>query len=243
MADVSFNYYDLHSHLLPGVDDGCVDLKESLACLQSLERAGCHSVVCTPHMGLPHYRDNTPEQLVPRLQSLQNSASAAGLSIRLHAGGEFRLIEESVDWWQTHGVPVLGRSRYVLLDTWERQWKSHLDNSIDWLLSHNYIPILAHPERMLLETPEWEQSLDELRSRGVLLQGNFKSFADHDRPTVKERAESLLKSDAYYFLASDSHGPASLPSRWQGLDVLRQHLNPDALHSLVWERPKQILEG
>lgn len=243
MADISFKYYDLHSHLLPGVDDGCADVSESIACLQSLERAGCHAVVCTPHMGLPHYQDNTPKQLVSRLQTLRSSASEAGLSITIHAGGEFRLIENSIPWWQTHGVPVLGRSRHVLLDTWERQWKSYLDASMDWLLSNDYIPILAHPERMLLEETEWELRLDELRNRGVLLQGNFKSFADRDRPIVKKRAENLLKKNAYHFLASDSHGPSSLPSRWRGLNVLRQTLRPEELHSLVWERPQHLLEG
>lgn len=243
MTEVRFQYYDLHSHLLPGVDDGCIDEHESLHCLQSLEKAGCQSVVCTPHMGVPRYQGNTPKQIGSRLQALQNVATKAGISITLHAGGEFRLVETSIDWWRTHDVPVLGQSRYVLLDTWERQWKDHLDESLEWLLSNNYTPVLAHPERMLLAESEWETKLDELRSRGVLLQGNFKSFADRERPIVKERAERLLKKQAYYILASDSHGPSSLASRWQGLESLQQALGPEELRLLIWERPKQILDG
>ena len=93
-------YYDLHSHLLPGVDDGCVDLSESLACLKALSNAGCQAVVCTPHMGLPRYRQNTPRNLDSRVAALKQSVLDSGIEIEIYGGGEFRLVEDSIEWWQ-----------------------------------------------------------------------------------------------------------------------------------------------
>ncbi|MCH2120410.1 MAG: CpsB/CapC family capsule biosynthesis tyrosine phosphatase [Planctomycetota bacterium] len=236
-------YYDLHSHLLPGVDDGCVDLSESLACLQALSNAGCQAVACTPHMGLPRYRQNTPRNLDLRVAALKQSVLDSGIEIEIYGGGEFRLVKDSIEWWKEFTVPVLGESRFVLFDTWERQWHAFLDRSLDWLLAQNYVPILAHPERMLLGDSEWEAKITELLGRGILLQGNFKSFADDSRPEVKARAGQLLDRGVYYILASDSHGPTSLDSRWQGFDELKQNLTQESLKTLLWDRPRKILMG
>ena len=236
-------YYDLHSHLLPGVDDGCVDLSESLACLKALSNAGCQAVACTPHMGLPRYRQNTPRNLDSRVAALKQSVLDSGIEIEIYGGGEFRLVEDSIEWWKEFTVPVLGEGRFVLFDTWERQWHAFLDRSLNWLLAQNYVPILAHPERMLLEDSEWEEKIAELLDRGILLQGNFKSFADNSRPKVRDRARQLLERGVYYILASDSHGPASLDSRWHGFQELKQNLTQETLKTLLWDRPRRILMG
>ena len=202
-----FEYCDLHSHLLPGIDDGCQNLPESLECLRELSRAGCRQVACTPHMGLPQYRDNVPSEIGPLVQRLQRAAETEGLEIEIIAGGEFRLIEDSIPWWQQFGVPILGESKVVLLDTWEEAWPDYLDRAIEWLLSEAYQPVLAHPERMRLPDTLWQATLDQLLDRVCCCRVTSRALETTSNHVFSEEPRRCSQTGRYHCLASDSHGP------------------------------------
>lgn len=234
---------DLHCHILPGVDDGCQSVEESLECVRQWSAAGYVGSVCTPHMGSSWFPEVTPQRVVAWLETLRAQVDQAGLNYRLWPGGELRLGEHAVAWMQTHGVPTIGPSRWVLVDYFGRQWPDCCDEGIDYLLDHGYEVLLAHPERLNMPEKEWRNTMDCLAGRGVKFQGNLNCVGGGEGATAQDRALRWLREDRYYVLASDTHGPDSVAGRLRGLDTVLQQLGADRVHELLSARPREILEG
>ena len=173
---------DLHSHLLPGIDDGCRTIAESLTCVRTLLDHGFTGTVCTPHMAIRDFAENIPVNIAEHVAVLQEQLHAAELEYQLWAGGELRIDPDTISWLREHGVPTLGASRNVLIDYWGTQWPHYADAVVEHLLQDGFHPILAHPERMDFEDGEWEAVLRRLEQNGVWLQGNLKCLAGREGP-------------------------------------------------------------
>jgi len=232
---------DLHSHLLPGIDDGCPTVEESLACVRSLVEHGFTGTVCTPHMAISAFPENTPDNVAGRVRALQDQLNAAGFEYQLWTGGELRIADDTLSWLREHGVPTLGPSRHVLVDYWGSQWPAYADAVIEYLLQEGYHPILAHPERMDFEDREWDAVLHRLPQSGVSLQGNLKCLAGREGRRVGLRAQRLLSEDRYRLLATDMHGTTDLADRLAGLYVAEQLVGKAKLRELLAAIPQEIL--
>lgn len=232
---------DLHSHLLPGIDDGCRRPEDALACVRTLIAHGFVATACTPHMAVSSFPDNTPGSIATRVAALQEELRRAGLEYTLHAGGELRLAANTIAWLRRHGVPTLGASRNVLIDYWGMHWPSYADPVIDDLFEAGYQPILAHPERMEFEDREWDSVLDRLQERGVRLQGNLKCLAGHEGARIEKRALRLLREDRYLTLATDMHGSHDLADRLAGLSLVEQEVGAGKLAEMLAQQPHALL--
>jgi protein-tyrosine phosphatase len=233
---------DLHCHLVPGVDDGCQTVVESLECIRRWRQAGYIGSVCTPHMAVTAFPDNTPVNIEPRVRTLQEEIDAAGIEYRLWACGEVRLGEHVVSWLRQHGVPTLGEGRWVLVDYFGRQWPDFCDRGVDFLLNHGFEVLLAHPERLSLPEREWQAVMESLDERGVRFQGNLNSLSGGEGSIAQDRALRWLHEERYYVLASDTHGPDSVPGRIRGLQAAIHQVGGDAVEELVALRPVAILQ-
>ena len=131
---------DVHSHMLPGIDDGCEDLNESIASIKLLTQAGYVGTICTPHLWPDLFPDNTPVNIQRWTTQLTKQLEERGIEYTLWPGGELRLFKGAIDWMKTHGVPTLADSKYVLADFWEDNWPRHVDKAFDWLLAEGYDP-------------------------------------------------------------------------------------------------------
>lgn len=232
---------DLHSHLLPGIDDGCQTLDESLACIQSLVAHGYRGTVCTPHILSSIYPNNTVRNVRADVDELSAALKERGIDYQLWPGGEVRISDDAIDWLSEIGVPTLGDSRYVLIDYFGRSWPVCGDELCDYLFEQGLQPLLAHPERMLIRPMEWFRTLDRLQERGVLLQGNLNSLTGLEGPQAQEVGMELLKQDRYFVLAMDMHGVDSLPTRFRGLQIAETLIGLERLTLLTEERPNAIL--
>ena len=232
---------DLHIHLLPGVDDGCRTLEESLACVRNLVEHGFRGSVCTPHMAIGDFAENTPANIAGRVSVLQERLNAARLDYELWAGGELRIADDTLTWLLKHGVPTLGPSRHVLVDFWGSRWPACADAVIEQLLQNGFHPILAHPERMDFEDRDWTAVLNRLQERGVLLQGNLRCIAGREGPRVGQRARRLLREDRYRVLATDVHGTADLADRLAGLSVVAEQVGLTKQRELLAICPREIV--
>jgi protein-tyrosine phosphatase len=239
-ADLPDGRIDLHSHLLPGIDDGCQNLDESFECVRQLKEAGYVGTVCTPHVWREMFPANLPINIEPWTQKLQASLRDAGVDYAIWPGGEVRLFDGIVDWFQDNGVPTLAGTHYVLMDFWSEAWPDWLHPTVDWLKQQGYQPILAHPERV----PDRHRLLERLRAlsdRGVLLQGNCLPFTGAEGPEPRRIMKQLLSEQRYDFIALDMHGPDSLPERLRGLKQLRKFLGDRELDRLTCDAPRQLL--
>src|SRR6476619_3874967 len=99
-------FIDVHSHLLPGIDDGCALVADSLDCIRMLKEAGFVGSICTPHFLPSVYPENLPELVRERTELLQDEVNAAGLDYRLWPGAEVRLDAETTQWFERFGVPT-----------------------------------------------------------------------------------------------------------------------------------------
>jgi len=232
---------DLHTHLLPGVDDGCQTAEQSIACIRRWIDAGFCGSVCTPHVGPGWYGNNTPDNIAEWLPSLRREVEAAGISYHLWDGGEVRILPETMEWFSYWGLPTLGPGRCVLLDWWGADWPGFCEETCQFLLDNGYQPVLAHPERMQFDDELYNRVIGSLLERGVWLQGNLNSIAGGEGETAQRRAMSLLESDDYYVLASDSHHPSKLDQRIEGIAVVEQTCGPARTRLLLTARPREIL--
>ena len=232
---------DLHCHLLAGVDDGCRTLDQSVECIRQWMKQGFSGSICTPHVGVSFYSDNTPENLQTNLRELRERLAEENLPYAIWDGGEVRLSKSIVEWFSFVGLPTLGPGRCVLLDWWGRDWPDYCTDACQFLVDNGYQPVLAHPERMGLTDGKLDDVLAELTSIGVWLQGNLNSIGGGEGPVAQQRAEQLLRKDGYHVLASDTHGPDSVISRVYGLKSLLDHYGEDKAKLLLEQRPREIL--
>ncbi|QDT62869.1 tyrosine-protein phosphatase [Calycomorphotria hydatis] len=233
-------YIDIHSHLIPTLDDGCHNLEESFECIRMLKEHGFAGTVCTSHAATTEIPYITTGMIEERTELLRAELQAAGVDYQIWSGGELRFQPRTVEWLDEHGVPTLGDSRYVLCDTWS-DWEPYCDDAVEYLFENGYQPILAHPERMPMWDDEWDRLLDQLQERGVLLQGNLKPIAGRDAPGSHDRAIQLLREGRYHVLALDMHRPRDLADRLAGIDIVREVVGEEQLHLLLSTRPREIL--
>ena len=232
---------DLHCHLLPGIDDGCQTLAQSLECVARWMAAGFVGSVCTPHVGPNWYQGNTPDNIARWVPEFRRQLAEAGLAYHIWDGGEVRISAETMEWFSYWGLPTLGPGRCVLLDYWGHHWPDFAGDTCRFLLDNGYQPILAHPERMGLADGELNAVLDDLQSSGVWLQGNLNSLSGGEGETAQRRARKLLRDDRYFVLATDTHAPSSLPGRLDGLAKISAEFGDERIATLLEERPREVL--
>lgn len=233
---------DMHSHLLPGVDDGCASFEDSLTCIQQLINAGFVGTICTPHIIPDIYPANTPFNVNNLVRHFQQDLLDAGVDYQIWAGGELRISENIVQWMKTHGVPTVANSRCVLMDFWEDKWPKWSIKVFEWLLAENYQPILAHPERIRCCYTD-PKKLGEVVKMGVWLQGNCRSITGEEGYGADQLVRQLLKADRYTFMALDMHGPSSLIARLDGMQLIASEFSDDQLDVWMSQNPRKILLG
>ncbi len=233
---------DVHSHMLPGIDDGCETIEESIASITMLKQAGYVGTICTPHLWPDMFPDNTPSNIDRWTGELTVQLAQRGIEYALWPGGELRLFKGVTDWMKTHGVPTLAGSRYVLTDFWEDHWPKYIDQSLDWLMAEGYQPILAHPERIGITKYETlVKHLKEATARGVLLQGNFRCMTGEDGYHQDQRVRQFLTEGRYWLMAMDMHRPDALPSRLDGMQMVVQEYGQQMVDLMTIDRPRIIL--
>ena len=234
---------DIHSHILPGVDDGCRDLDESLACVRRLLEEGFIGSICTPHVYPESPWCPTIKQIQTRVEQLAGDLRNTGLNYHLWPGAELRLFDGVVDWMEVHGPPTLAGSRCVLVDFWVNRWPMWVIPAFEWLLEHGYQPILAHPERLGC-TDELDDRLLEVTQMGVWLQGNFRSMTGQEGIYANHWVRKLLDEGLYRFMAMDMHRPNQLDARFVGMRTVEKNYGIQVLDSLTMNAPcRDILEG
>jgi protein-tyrosine phosphatase len=230
---------DVHSHLLPGLDDGCRNLDESIACARMMAGAGYTHSFCTPHIW-PNLPDNTIANIPRYTAELQAALDEAGVALKLIPGGELNLRADT-PWTQVDALVSFGMARkFVLIDLWAEKLPPFFRPGIEWLQAQGVKVILAHPERMaaVQREPELADSFSEI---GLLLQGNLQCFADPVGSPTRRVAERYLLDGRYFVLGSDLHNLPGLPMRLEGLKRVTELVGEDAINRLTIENPRQLL--
>lgn len=194
---------DMHSHLIPGIDDGSPDVATSLALLRGLRHLGFEKIVTTPHS----YRDLYPNDssgIKAGLQTLTEAMAVEGLEMELEAAAEYYIDRHFEMLIENDDILSFGRNRYVLIEMSFVSIAPNLEDVIFALVARGYQPILAHPERYnyLANKLSFYHRLVDL---GCLLQVNALSLVGYYGKSVQRWAYALLKSELVSFLGTDLH--------------------------------------
>lgn len=198
---------DMHSHLLPGLDDGAETLAHSLDLLRELRALGFSKLIMTPHVMGDFYK-NTPEGIRAALALLHTAAAEAGISdVALECAAEYYL-DEWLGRKLADGTELLtfgGERRYLLIETSYLNEPLNLTGTIFDLQAAGYRPVLAHPERYVYFYGRFAE-IEKLRQeQGVLLQLNLNSLAGYYSPAARHVAEKLIDARLVDFVGTDTH--------------------------------------
>ena len=193
---------DLHSHLIPGIDDGSQSMEESLILLRGMENLGYTKVITTPHIMIDAYR-NTPEIIRSGLNALREATAKEGINIEIEAGAEYYLDEGLVSHLRSGDVMSVS-DKYLLFETSYVSKPMQMEEQIFEISLAGYVPVLTHPERYrYIKDPKKE--FGRFKELGVLFQVNLNSFGGHYGKGAKIHAEYLSKHGLIDFLGSDVH--------------------------------------
>jgi tyrosine-protein phosphatase YwqE len=221
--DLSLIGIDMHSHLIPGIDDGSRNMDETIALLSKFESLGFKKVITTPHIMNEVY-NNTSEIILEGLKNVKNEAERVGLAIQIEAAAEYYFDDTVIEKVKNGTILTIG-DRFVLVEFSFHSSPIFEDQLFFEMQMEKYKPILAHFERY----PYYHGSSDkakELRDKGVNIQLNLNSLTGNYGPEVRKQAERLIDDKLVDFVGSDCH-------RIQHLTLLEEHLTNPYFHKLA----------
>ena len=236
---------DLHCHLLPGLDDGAVDLAEALAYARRLEAEGVRDVACTPHIKRAHFPGVDPHELAERRAAVQQAIAEAGLRVRLHGGGELAHDDALMLGAGELELVAQGpaRARWVLLETPFAGVDDEFLAAADRLRGLGYGLLLAHPERSAGFLEDGFERLQPLLAGGALLQVNVCSLLGNHGLVAQEAAHALLRRGLVHVLASDGHPGTREHTLQLGFHLLlRAGATSAQAVRLTQDNPRALLE-
>ena len=199
ISDIEWLGVDVHSHLLPGIDDGAANIEQSLNYIQQLQELGYSSLICTPHIFNGLY-PNTPETIFPVLSAVQEKVKAAGLSIAINTAAEYMA---DFSFLPVEGLLTLP-GNYLLIEMSYLSETPNIDQIIFDLQIKGYKVILAHPERYNFYHGHMDR-YERFKDMGCFFQLNLLAIVGYYGKNVKMMAEELLKANLYDFAGTDLH--------------------------------------
>jgi tyrosine-protein phosphatase YwqE len=200
--DYSFLQTDIHSHLIPGIDDGSPLLEDSLLLIKGMVDLGYKKLITTPHVMSDYYR-NTPVIIQNGLEQLRELINEHKIPVTIEAAAEYYLDYEFSQKLSKQNVLTFG-SNYLLVECSFVEPPANLDQIIFEIQINGYKPVLAHAERYLYWSNNF-RILNSLKERDVLFQLNLLSLTGAYSKAVEKTARYLIENQFYDFIGTDLH--------------------------------------
>jgi len=196
------NYIDIHSHLLPGIDDGAQTFEDSLRLIKALQGLGTTQIITTPHI-IHNFWDNNSQNIKANEEVTRKELQKNNLSIPMRAAAEYMMDDSFVKLFQSGELLTL-KKNYVLVEMSYINAPIQLYSILFDLQIAGYIPVLAHPERYVFYHHNFEE-YNKLTNAGCLLQLNLLAVVGYYGEGIAKIAEKLLQNGMYSFVGSDVH--------------------------------------
>lgn len=194
---------DIHSHIIPFVDDGCENINDTLELVNCCSKLGIDKIIATPHYIVGQY-ENFKDDVLNHVDFLNNFFRISGIDITAKPGNEIMISPEIIDLLKEGKLCSLNNSRYVLIEfPLEVKIRNILD-VIRNVIFAGFIPVIAHPERYTYLQKNIDEAINYVES-GALLQMNISSIIGDYGEDVKEFAIKLLKHNLIHLWGSDAH--------------------------------------
>lgn len=205
IPDLSFIAADMHSHLLPGIDDGLHELDETVEFIKDLQQLGYRKLICTPHI-LSDLYPNSAETILPKLAIVRAAITKAGIDVQVEAAAEYMIdheFTEMIAHSRKEDLMTIA-NEYILVEMSYLSPSPNFEKAIFDLRILGLQPILAHPERYRYYHHQFAQ-YHRFKDMGCKLQVNLLSLSGAYGPQVKKMAEKLFKEQMVDFVGTDMH--------------------------------------
>ncbi|EHI99670.1 Protein-tyrosine-phosphatase [Clostridium sp. DL-VIII] len=194
---------DIHSHILPGIDDGSENMEMTLEMLRNAERNGTREIVATPHY-LLEYGDATINEVKALTEEVAAAANREGINIKIYSGQEIYYNENIIENFLQGNIGTINDSRYMLIEFPMHGFDNNIVDVIYELQVRDIVPIIAHPERYkpFREEPSL---INKFIDAGYLFQINSGSIEGKFGESVRKTASLYLENNIYNFIGSDAH--------------------------------------
>ena len=236
---------DIHTHILPFVDDGADDLGEALEMLEIAEKNGTSHIVLTPH----HLTDDdrskglSKSQLEEKFIEFKKAALGNGCGISLYFGAEVHVTKDVSASIENSEFITINNTKYVLLEFDFSEEPERAFEITGKVMDAGYLPIIAHPERYKFVEAN-PGSIVPFVQKGAILQINASSILGENGPVSQETALTLINSELASIIASDSHSAFyRSPDLSEAYAFISSIFSKKASELLFFENPRLVLEG
>lgn len=196
-------FIDIHSHLLPGIDDGAKNIDNSIELIAKMDSYGIHNFITTPHV-LGDIYPNSSELIKEKLEEVRAALKERGMHhISINAAAEYMMDEQFVERLKNDDILTL-KDNYVLVEMSYFNAPFNLYEILFDIQLKGYKPVLAHPERYNFYHSDFNH-YHKLKKAGCLFQLNLLSLTEQYGKGVQKTAQKLLKENMYDFVGSDTH--------------------------------------
>ncbi|WP_027035884.1 tyrosine-protein phosphatase [Mesorhizobium ciceri] len=232
---------DLHSHILPGLDDGSPDLAMSLEMARLAVADGTTHMACTPHV-MPGVYENATPNIAEAVQALERELHRAAIPLTLYVGADVHLAPDLPDRLRLGTVPTLNGSRYFLFEPPHHILPPRLEDFAARLIGAGFVPILTHPERLTWIKANYDV-IERLNTLGCLIQLTADSVTGAFGRTALYYSEKLLDEGRVDIVASDTHGASRRrPGLSQAVVAIADRCGEDEAYNMAVKRPDAILQ-
>ena len=234
---------DIHSHILPGLDDGAQSIEETLMIVRQLQDVGFNTLIATPHV-LEGHGFISPAEILAATQQVRTCVAQAGLSVEVLPGAENYIFPNMAKWAREGKLLTLGNTgKYLLIELPLLELPLYTDQVFFELQANGMIPVLAHPERQRVLANEPDRLLDWAQ-KGVLFQLDLRSLSGKYGPQAKWLAKMMLQSDLINFIGSDAHRVSQSASTYlEALQIVKKISGEVGFCEVTLTNSRSIVEG
>lgn len=235
--------YDIHSHILPMVDDGTSSVEMALFMLDQAYRDGTDAVVLTPHFATVYDFYNPKDKVIELYNDLKYIVKKEHIPVEIYVGCEFLYTSKQSFLKHLDEITTMNNTNYILVEFYFDVDEEVILEAVDVIKEHHLIPIIAHPERF--ECFWYNSHLAiSIKNKGGLLQMNKGSVLGKYGTRVKETVLELLELKLISFVGSDAHHPYKRSSlMYEAYDYMNTYYDQDYVKDLFINNPKKMLEG
>ncbi len=233
--------YDIHCHILPGVDDGASSMEESVGLMRREYDDGVRSIIVTPHYRLGMFEPKL-SRIYRSFWAACDEAAKIAPDLHLYMGCEFHAVMDMTEILKRGERPTMAGSRYVLTEFEEDASFAYLKERVTALRSSGYRPVIAHVERCACLLRD-EILIEELSAMGAGIQVNAGSILGDMGRSVRQYCRTLLKDNLVTYIATDAHNLRDRsPNLGECADWLVKKMGPSEAERLLIGNPSVFLD-
>ncbi|MDF2537583.1 MAG: Protein-tyrosine-phosphatase [Herbinix sp.] len=235
-------YFDIHSHILPGVDDGAKDMNETRRMLLTAYEEGIRIIVATPHY-VAGKTDISIGRLMTIYDEVNQTAASVSKDYRIVLGNELFFNQELINALEKGEALTIDGTRYILIEFLPDTTYEEMKRGLSCCIYAGYIPILAHAERYYCLYRNLEY-VDELIKSGAYIQLNLSCITGKPMNSRTIFGHQLLKRKWVHFLGTDTHDTYyRAPFARKAVTIMKKRYGENTVRQLLWENPMTMIEN